>query len=980
MSFSSYYTTPPNTYTTSRLPPNGTLLGNSTGLRKLDAAAIITCLLLLRLAFSPPDVSSSGGLVEFVDSNVGASIDLAFYGAFRSRPPQHGGDDGGGTVARPMPLDIDGDGVVDALVVPTYLTAKDARKEKEVESSLLKPPKGILSRGGGDVRPDDAVEDATVREWGEGAWGLRVLNLKPLHSHDDEKEGSRGPFSPRTMFLSSPLSDKSIRSEVQTAQAYPLKLIPIQIPMTRTKLGEEEKSRQRHRKTEGYGTNSAIPPKDDASDYDRTRHYFCGRDWHHAAQSCHRHCGGGLSSECAEGESCYADTPCDVMLPPLDNTASKENNNSNNETEMALTVRGTLPGISTVWSDGSVTLHVITADVVSTGASSETSKHDHRGKRDRQRKKKPELEMRLLWRVFPLSGAASTTTDIVRFEELALSFESGVIYSISETSTTDKDGNEAVERNQIGSHGAILFGGRYITSSNSPKVSFHALDALTGAALWDLDDTDFPIPIIHTTSSARRRSHLPVADTMDPELDNENSFVEGDNAMTSEECMAHFRASVLDDANGALPHEFWDGELGSMSVGRFERAKKPRARKNSTFTKKSRQLNQKDALFGRGRGGSVPTSAAVNKPSIGAIGSLPGNGRGGAASSSKSWQTDFLHRAIPQRLINRRRYDANHPRMGKPNVVIFHGRDGLAVLSLKNGRPVCHVSLIDNALYADIDRDGVVDVVQVVTSPEGMSHSEGIQSLVQRIDKAENRGSSIQVDNRSDGPVICHALVTSGLPPREEVFTAPLCLGGPLMSIDPKRPQVGLRAAPPLLIEGSLGYGNDVVFAMNNGVIVRYDSNGREVWRKKSAKDGTPTWHSSKFAFLGRVQFGAIKSHSSVSASSHRNQHRPGSPVRPILISGEDGAAVISPASGKVLSSVVYPQTIVAQPLLADLNGDGTDDLLVVSADAVWGYRILVETGRSGFFSIVVVTLVVGVALAALLHKTSQTSRRSMDA
>jgi hypothetical protein len=99
------------------------------------------------------------------------------------------------------------------------------------------------------------------------------------------------------------------------------------------------------------------------------------------------------------------------------------------------------------------------------------------------------------------------------------------------------------------------------------------------------------------------------------------------------------------------------------------------------------------------------------------------------------------------------------------------------------------------------------------------------------------------------------------------------------------------------------------------------------------------------------------------------------------VLSGEDKAAILSPANGKVLASVTFPQSAVGQPFLGDLNGDGTDDLCVVSKDAVWGYRIIVETGRSGFFSIVVTTLVIGVALSALIHKTnSHTSRRSMDA
>lgn len=299
---------------------------------------------------------------------------------------------------------------------------------------------------------------------------------------------------------------------------------------------------------------------------------------------------------------------------------------------------------------------------------------------------------------------------------------------------------------------------------------------------------------------------------------------------------------------------------------------------------------------------------------------------------------------------------------------------------------------MDHALYADMDQDGVIDIVQVVTSPEGFSKSSGVQTLIQRIAKSgrlptEDEDNIDKKGRRAmpDTPVICHALVMSGLPPREEVFTAPLCLGGPLMSISPNRPQRGLSAAAPLLVEGSLGYGNDVVFAMNNGVVVRYDSNGREVWRKRGGlSDGTPSWGVGQLAFLGRIEFGSVRElHTSVSASSHRNQHRPGSPARPILLSGEDGAAVMSPASGRVLCSIVYPQSVTSQPLLADLNGDGTDDLLVVSSDAIWGYRVVVETGRSGFFSLVVVTVLIGVAFAALVHKTTQPPgrlRRSMDA
>lgn len=707
------------------------------------------------------------------------------------------------------------------------------------------------------------------------------------------------------------------------------------------------------------------------------------------------------------------------LEPSVDNSNSRDEES----VSMALTKGGTLPGIVAVWSDGSVSLHVITADVLTaTSAATDTTsssastmgvgrQHPHQ-QRPHQRttraarhiNKKPELELRQLWRVYPfepisdigggeITNYSSGSDGIIHFDELGITFESGAIYDDA-AAADDSSGNEGVR--QHGENGAILLGGRYTIQSKSRRtrmrVSFHALDALSGTPLWDSNGShhnkltgmknssnDEPrIPIIHTTSSARRRSHLPVSDVFDPELDNENAFVEGDNVMTSEECMTHFRTSVLDGESGALPHEFY-GDFGSMNVGRFDRSKGYAGKRRKSLGKKGLQLLDKirDGPRVQHDSGTTMTRVGigqVRRASIGLSRAISGNS--GTTSSGRSWQSDLFQRAVPQRWIRQHLYKSRHPQMGKPNVVIFHGREGLAVLSLKNGLPVCHISLMDNALYADVDQDGVIDTVRVITTSESVSKSSAVRSLIHRIS-----GPASERQEQADAPLICHAFVTSGLPPREEVFTAPLCLGGP---VNPSRSH--LSAAPPLLVEGSLGYGSDVVFAVNNGVVARFDFKGHEVWRKRGGlKDGTPSWNAVQpYVFLGRIQFGMIReARASVSASSHKNQHRPGSPVRPILLSGEDGAALVSPASGKVLCSVVYPQTVASQPILVDLTGDGTDDMLVVSSDAIWGYRIVVETGRSGGFVIVVVTLLIGVALAALVqkshHRPGHPSKRSTD-
>ena len=98
---------------------------------------------------------------------------------------------------------------------------------------------------------------------------------------------------------------------------------------------------------------------------------------------------------------------------------------------LAPTKDGTLPGVVTVWSDGAVSLHVVTADVPPAAAG------------------RAEPELRQLWRTFPFEPEAKDEHrsdvgarqhgHIVEFDELGLTFASNA---------------------GVGDHGAILIGGR----------------------------------------------------------------------------------------------------------------------------------------------------------------------------------------------------------------------------------------------------------------------------------------------------------------------------------------------------------------------------------------------------------------------------------------------------------------------------------------------------------------------------------------
>ena len=340
-----------NTESNGRLSPKQCI-----NLRYRDGFAIVACLFLLRLAFTPTSSNSHhSGIINTADTSIIASIQLAFYTPYQSRSSKvinnnshrlklrdttDNHNAGGERTARPIPLDIDGDNIYESLVVPTFLKRSDLIKERDIELKALntiKHKKKSYNKYKKDI--ENCYKDNDNEQWSEdGSWGLRILNLKPLHKKGDDSDSMLldGPFSPRSIFLSPLLppssdtneeeKDESLNEQARIDQhkkkkstnddnTYPIKLLSIQIPMKRTHLGEEEKSRQRHnvkQSTSGiYGKNSMIPPKDHDNEhnYDRTRHYFCGKDWHHASESCHKHCGSGTSSDCGEGETCYADTP-----------------------------------------------------------------------------------------------------------------------------------------------------------------------------------------------------------------------------------------------------------------------------------------------------------------------------------------------------------------------------------------------------------------------------------------------------------------------------------------------------------------------------------------------------------------------------------------------------------------------------------------------------------------------------------------------
>jgi hypothetical protein len=333
----------------------------------------------------------------------------------------------------------------------------------------------------------------------------------------------------------------------------------------------------------------------------------------------------------------------------------------------------------------------------------------------------------------------------------------------------------------------------------------------------------------------------------------------------------------------------------------------------------------------------------------------------------------------------KRKKRKEQPRYGRPNVVVTHNLNGIQVRSLKNGRSLCHLSLQPETLYADINHDGTLDSLQVVTSRHSRMMEQGDDDAVRKqaefIEKLVKRATGVSEEltrkeigsQKLAGNQICHILALSGLPTREELFSHQLCGNrrdmekGRSSGSQQQHPSVGLYGAPPLVVEAASGKGYDVIAAVSMGFVSRFrGSTGRRQWQLAGKHyEDFPTWDDPSLVALARVESeNVIPS------------------TRPIVLAGENSVVLLSASSGELLSSevTVFPQPSLRRPILVDFNADGTTDLLVATNDAVWGYQVIVRTGASVFFRVMIGLLLCGILLALLRnHFGPHPGKRSTD-
>ena len=293
---------------------------------------------------------------------------------------------------------------------------------------------------------------------------------------------------------------------------------------------------------------------------------------------------------------------------------------------------------------------------------------------------------------------------------------------------------------------------------------------------------------------------------------------------------------------------------------------------------------------------------------------------------------------------------------GRPNVLVTKTRGGLQVRSLKNGAALCHLSLLEETLYSDLNNDGILDQVQVLLeSKKTDPRDKWVWGLVSRLqqDRKEMKEKGKSKKLMQSNPNLCHAMALSGVPAREELFSSSIC--GTAHDRVGDHPSAAIDSVSPVAVESLNGRRNtrDVIFALNNGMVHRlHGGSGRREWVVAGRHhENFPTWDSQN-AMLTRIQ--------SINVSPA---------VRPVLLAGENSIAVLSVKNGGILASATFPQTSVGRPILAEVSGDGTTDVMVMSADAIWGFQIQVRPGSPVVLRIMVGLLGFFLMLAILRNR-----------
>jgi hypothetical protein len=329
-----------------------------------------------------------------------------------------------------------------------------------------------------------------------------------------------------------------------------------------------------------------------------------------------------------------------------------------------------------------------------------------------------------------------------------------------------------------------------------------------------------------------------------------------------------------------------------------------------------------------------------------------------------------------------------------PNVVVLHRKDSVEVLHLYTGKRITRVyPLHKDTVYHDVDDDFHLDAVSnLFGSHSTMHHRHGV-----------------------DVSVDCLGVVTSNVPQGQDaMYNATICdtegflsglkfVSGFLHGDEPtEHPQldplslIGSRniasatthGVTPVVVQHHLRKGRDLfkvqrhaIFMIDSGLVTCLDPvTKRVMWRaqteatfpdlRRAAEEEVSIGlHSEEDKMTRLRKFPHLAKYSlhqhDVAVHSAKQRYREADPF--VLAVGEKHLVSINARSGEIEETIDLEQAPVAPTMIVDVNGDGVNDVLVFSANTIYGFVVQPRSATSTIAMLMM--LMVGVLITLVVAR-----------
>ena len=466
--------------------------------------------------------------------------------------------------------------------------------------------------------------------------------------------------------------------------------------------------------------------------------------------------------------------------------------------------------------------------------------------------------------------------------------------------------------------------------------SVYALDARTGHVVWRHDGLD-----------VRAGQYITGLPQFAYKLSMHDLMTSSHHAPTVTDWTV-FREPLIAE----LPHDWHSSDDTSFRLAHFER-QHVGARK---FKEKKKGPDDRRKITSVTEKGGARKDT-VKSPSGKAGASITGTGTASGRFTGVEKPPLALSASLP--------HDAAE-HTDNPNVIVMHTSKGIEVISLKSGSPITSLALTKGRSYTDLDGDGIVDTIMVLENEQDASKHGGAFTDSQETDLSH-----------------CTLMVTSGLPPRARLFSGTVCgrahslhdsmnQPGYDARLSPKRRkhEAAKRARSPAFSSGHsipstisaaspvilrtvdpktllVSKKSNIVVAINTGVITCYAADGELKWQTR----GGPQWAADpETSHSGAGS--AILFDSDATRVDTLGKHD--NAYAQILVVG-DAKMVLMSREGEILASTELPRVPIAHPVIGDFDSDGVTDVIIVTDEAVLGYRLEVVQSTRGMLIAVLV-------------------------